>query len=236
MIKVIGRRELPIMLALALPAMSLWAFIEIADEVVEGSTAAVDRMLILALRSADLSDPIGPSWLEEMMRDFTALGGVGVLALITVAAIGYLLILGKHRAALAIFIAVAGGLLLSTLAKQMFGRPRPDLVPHGSHVSSASFPSGHSMMASVVYLTLAVMLARMHDSWRMKVYLLTCAVAVTLLVGVSRVYIGVHWPTDVLGGWSFGTAWALACWFGMLLLQQRGELESAVQAESKTEA
>ena len=131
----------------------------------------------------------------------------------------------KHKAALAVLVAVGIGILLSTLVKMGFDRPRPDLVPHGSYVYTASFPSGHSMMSAVVYLTLAVMLARVRPQWRIKIYVLGVAVLVTLLVGFSRVYLGVHWPSDVLAGWSVGAAWALTCWLATLLLQRRGQIE-----------
>jgi hypothetical protein len=135
----LGVREWPLLLALLAPAAAAWAFLELADEVGEGSTEALDERLLLSLRSAvDPADPLGPPWLQEMMRDFTALGGVGVLTLITLAAAGYLLIVRKWRAALAVLVAVGGGILISQLIKAGIDRPRPDLVPHGSYVSTAS--------------------------------------------------------------------------------------------------
>lgn len=221
-------REWPLILAILAPAFVLWAFVELADEVVEGSTSAFDSAILLAFRSAgDLADPIGPEWFEETMRDFTALGGNGVLLLITLGALIYLLLIDKKRAAMVMAIAVGGGIVVSTLLKQAFDRPRPDLVPHGAEVFTASFPSGHSMMSAVVYLTLAAMLARVRPEWRVKIFVLSAALFVTLLVGVSRIYLGVHWPTDVLAGWSVGAAWALVCWVGTLLLQRRGRVEGA---------
>ncbi len=222
----LGRKEWPLVLALLLTAGALWAFLELADEVIERETDAVDRLLLLAMRSqADPTDPLGPEWIEEMMRDFTALGGVGVLTLIVIAAAGYLVMMDKRRAALAVVFAVGGGVLLSMLVKMGIDRPRPDIVPHGSYVSSASFPSGHSMMAAVVYLTLAAMIARVRPRWRTKAYILLWAVFISLLVGVSRVYLGVHWPTDVLAGWTVGSGWALLCWAVTLWLQRKGEVE-----------
>ena len=220
------RRELPLVLLLTLLAGGVWGFIELADEVIEGETHAVDTAILLALRTpGDLDDPLGPGWVEEVGRDFTALGGVAVLTLITAAACGYLLIRRRYRAALLVVAAVGGGIVLSSLLKTGFDRPRPDLVPHGSIVYTASFPSGHSMMAAVVYLTLGALLARTQPRRRLKAYILSLAVVMTVAVGVSRVYLGVHWPTDVLAGWTVGGAWALLWWVVTLWLQRRGQVE-----------
>src|SRR5690606_16164637 len=157
----LGRHELPLLLAMTALAGGTWAFLELAGEVLDGGTLDFDARLLLALRNpADLSDPLGPGWLEEMGRDFTALGGTGVLVLLGASVTGYLLLSGHHRTALFTVIALTGGWLLSSLLKLGFDRPRPDLVPHGSIVYTASFPSGHSMMAAVTYLTLAIILAR----------------------------------------------------------------------------
>ncbi len=226
-----ARLEWPFAIALFVPAAAGWVFLQLADEVLEGETHAADEAILLALRNPqDVSDPLGPLWLEEMIRDFSALGGVGVLTLLTLAVSGYLIVMGKRRAALAVLVAVGGGILLSTLAKAGFDRPRPDLVPHGSHVSTASFPSGHSMMAAVVYLTLAAMLVRIQPNWRGKGYILASAVIVVVLVGGSRVYLGVHWPTDVLAGWAAGACWAIGCWLVTLRLQRTGVVESEGEA------
>jgi undecaprenyl-diphosphatase len=220
--------ELTVLVLLALAAAGLWAFVAIADEVVEGETISFDRALLVALRNpSDLSDPIGPPWVEELFRDFTALGGVGVLAFLTFAVIGFLLLERRKRAALLILAAVGGGLLLSTLLKEVFSRPRPDLVPHGSYVYTASFPSGHSMMSAATYLTLGALLARVQPRRRLKIYILCVAILLTLVVGFSRVYLGVHWPTDVLAGWSVGAVWALLCWLVARWMQRRGQLEQA---------
>ena len=225
-IRHVGRVERSILTIGLLLASFVWGFVELAAEVVEGGTEALDRTMLLALRNPDdRLQPRGPAWLEEMMRDFTALGGVGILTLLTAMAAGYLLLTGKKRAALDVVLSIAGGIVLSSLIKAGFDRPRPDLVPHGSHVYTASFPSGHSMMAAVVYLTLGALFARLRASVRVKVFVLSFSVLLTLLVGVSRVYLGVHWPTDVLGGWAMGAAWALLCWLVTLWLQSRGEVE-----------
>jgi undecaprenyl-diphosphatase len=131
----------------------------------------------------------------------------------------------KAHAALFVVAAVGGGMLLSTLLKMGFDRPRPDLVPHGALVYTASFPSGHATLSAVVYLTLGALLARVQPRFVLKFYLLGLAIVLTVTVGVSRVYLGVHWPTDVLAGWALGAAWALFCWAAALWLQRRGQVE-----------
>ena len=207
-------------------AAGLYAFAKLADAVVEGETRDFDELLLLSLRSpADPSDPLGPRWLEEMMRDFTALGGVGVLSAVTLAVVGFLAMTRRRHAAATVAVSVLGGLLLSHALKWGFARPRPDLVPHGQAVYTQSFPSGHAMMSAVAYLTLGALLARTQPRRRAKLYFLAVAGLLTALVGVSRVYLGVHWPTDVLAGWTVGAGWALLCWTAMLWLQRRGQVE-----------
>jgi undecaprenyl-diphosphatase len=221
------RREAALLVAIALAAGSLVLFGQLADEVIEGETHAFDEAVLLALRSAaDPSDPIGPRWLEEQVRDLTALGSLAVLGLVSLAAVGFLILQGKRRTALLVVAAVGGGMLVSTLTKLGFDRPRPDLVPHATEVYTASFPSGHAMMAAVTYLTLGALLARAQRRRRLKLYLIGLAATLTVLVGLSRVYLGVHWPTDVLAGWTLGAAWALACWAIALWLQARGGIEA----------
>ena len=232
-------RPLPeryVLILLVLVGASMWSFVEIADEVMEGDARQMDRALLLFFRNeADLSDPIGPLWLEEMMRDFTGLGGVGVLTLLTAAAVGYILLIGKTRAAVGVILSIGGGILLSSLLKYGFDRPRPDLVPHGSHVYTASFPSGHSMMSAVVYLTLGALVARVRPGVRLKIYVISLAVVLALLIGLSRVYLGVHWPTDVLAGWTMGAAWALLSWTVMLWLQRKGAVEDDLAGQRPME-
>lgn len=220
-------------LALLILAAGVLAFLGIADEMLEGDTLRFDRWLLLALRApGNPGDPLGPEWVEEMFRDFTALGGIGVLGLLLLASVGYLWLQGLRRIALFVLLAIAGGLLLSLALKSGFDRPRPDLVSHGSMIYTSSFPSGHSMLAAVVYLTGGALLAVVHTARRVRVYLIGCAVLATLLVGASRVYLGVHWPSDVLAGWAAGAAWAAACWLGAQWLQERGRIESGTPGES----
>ena len=147
----------PVMLIVVIIiAGGILGFAELAEEMVEGDTNAFDRKLIVAMRNPqDISDPLGPKWVEEMGRDFTALGGVGILTLLTLASAGFLVLDDKRRSAAFLLVAVAGGLLLSVALKSGFDRPRPDLVPHGSYVYTTSFPSGHAMMSTVTFLTLS---------------------------------------------------------------------------------
>jgi undecaprenyl-diphosphatase len=214
---------------LSLCAVSLfgWGFVKLAGEVMEGDTTKLDRAILLALRNPnDLSDPIGPTWFEEAARDITGLGGHAILSLVTLAALAYLLLARKRGAALLLVAAVGGGMLLSSLLKVGFERPRPDLVPHGMRVYTASFPSGHAMLSAVTYLTLGALLARVEARRPIKAFLLGLAIGLTVLIGLSRIYLGVHWPSDVLGGWCGGAAWASLCWFVALQLQRRGEVET----------
>lgn len=215
-----------VLLALAMIVGGTWVFIEIADEVLEGETGAFDEWLLRALRRpGDLATPLGPPWLQEIGRDATALGGLGWLLFFTLVIAGYLWLEGKHRLAWFLLAATLSGVAVSHLLKLAFARPRPSVVPHLSHVMTSSFPSGHSMLSAVVYLTLGALVAAAVPERRLKVYVLLVAVLVTLVVGASRVYLGVHYPTDVLAGWLAGLVWALVCWLAARWLQQRGKIE-----------
>jgi undecaprenyl-diphosphatase len=218
---------------LGLGSAAVWAFIEIAEGVSEGGSREFDKRLLLALRNrSDPADPIGPRWVEEMARDFTGLGGIGILGLITAASVVYLLMMRKRNAAVLVAAAVGGGLLLSALFKAGFDRPRPDLVSHLSQVYTTSFPSGHSMMSAVAYLTLGALLAQLHKGRAVQAFILAVAILITVLVGLSRVYLGVHWPTDVLAGWAAGAAWACLCWLVAQWFQKRGALERGVEVSA----
>lgn len=226
LIQHVARIEKRMLVGTILGAAALFAFAKLANEVVEGSTRGFDERLLLALRTpGNVADPVGPIWLEEMVRDVTALGSTGVLTIMVLSVTGFLAMTRKGHAALFVLGSVIGGTLISQTMKFAYARPRPDLVPHGAEVYTASFPSGHSMMAAVVYLTLGALLARTQSSRAVKTYILTVALVLTVLVGVSRVYLGVHWPTDVLAGWTLGGLWALLCWMAMVWLQARGQVE-----------
>jgi undecaprenyl-diphosphatase len=204
----------------------LYLFIKLAEEIGEGETKELDKSILLLFRDpSNLSHGIGPYWLEEAMRDLTSLGSIPILAMIALAVMGFLFINRKRHAAWMICLSVSIGMGMSSLLKWFFNRPRPDLVPHATVVYTQSFPSGHAMLSAVVYLTLGALLARTQKNVCAKLYLLSLAAALTIAVGISRIYLGVHWPTDVLGGWAIGSAWALFCWLLMLWLQNKGKVE-----------
>ena len=222
----LGTHEPVVLIGLAIVVASTWFFADLADEVLEGDTKRFDEAVLLSLRMAgDPAMPIGPAWLTEVSRDLTALGGIAVLALVIVAVTGYVWLIGKHGAMWLILASTLGGWLISSLLKYFFARPRPAVVAHLTEVNTASFPSGHSMMSAVVYLTLGALLTRLVARPLIKLYLLGIACVLTGLVGLSRVYLGVHYPTDVLAGWLAGLVWATLCWLVARWLQRRGQIE-----------
>lgn len=204
-------REARLLAPLALSAGLLAVFIGVAEDILEGESHAYDTAILLAFRTNDPAVPIGPWWLAEMVADFTALGGYAVLTLFSLIAIGYLLVLRRHASAFVVALSGVGGTALNQFLKMGFDRPRPDLVAHLTEVHSLSFPSGHAMLSAVIYLTLGVLLARSQPSKSLKAYIMVVAILLTVLVGTSRVYLGVHWPSDVLAGWCLGGAWAIFC-------------------------
>ena len=226
----IGGHELPVLIALLVSCLSVWAFVRVADAVSEGGTQQFDEWAIRSMRRADdPATPIGPRWMHEIGRDLTALGGIANLTLTVSAVLGFLWLRKMSGAAWLVLLATSSGLIVSMLLKHLFQRERPSIVPHLSIVSTSSFPSGHSMLSALVYLTLGALLARFVERRRLKAYFLLVALTLTLLVGVSRVYLGVHYPTDVLAGWSAGLAWALGCWLVAWYLQRRGAVEKTAE-------
>jgi undecaprenyl-diphosphatase len=194
----------------------------------EGDTRTLDDKILLALRKADdPSRPIGPEWVESSLLDLTAIGGPTVLGLVVVSVAGFLVLQTRYHTALVIIATAASGEVANFVMKNLFLRPRPDVVPHLREVASTSFPSGHAMESAIIYLTLGAMLMRLAERRVTKVYCIGMAVFVTLLVGISRVYLGVHYPTDVVAGWMFGFFWASVCW----IIARRFEKETGVADE-----
>ncbi|NMH60381.1 phosphatase PAP2 family protein [Alteromonas ponticola] len=189
-----------------------WGFLQLAMVIMAGETFAIDSTIMYALRSgADLSDPVGPGWLEEIMRDATALGSNWLLIAITLVVAWYLVLIDRKRMAAFLILAIISGIAVSFALKLGFSRPRPDLVPHHTRIYTSSFPSGHAMMSAVTYLTLAGLLAQIQSRRVIKALVFFVAIFTMVLVGASRVYLGVHWPSDVVAGWCAGAFWAMMC-------------------------
>jgi undecaprenyl-diphosphatase len=213
------------LLLLSAIAGLLFIFGVIAQNVTEGRSFAFDRRILLALRDPiDPSAPVGPVWVHEMARDLTSLGSIIVLSILTLAVSGYLFLARKSAAAWLMIVAVFGGIGLNDLLKFAFARPRPDLVYQAVRVFTSSFPSGHAELSAIAYLTMAALLAQTQSSFKIGFYLIAVAALLTILIGISRVYLGVHYPSDVLGGWCIGTAWALACWALLTSIQGRDQV------------
>jgi undecaprenyl-diphosphatase len=215
--ELLRRIELRLLLGCLAITIAIAGFAALAAEALEGEIGAVDRVLLLAFRTpGDLATAIGPRWVQESARDITALGGFTVLTLGSILATVLLLMHGRRLQAMVF----AGAVVLAQGAceglKHLIDRPRPILVPHFDLVYSASFPSGHAVMTPVVYLTLAAVLAAGSDRAPVKVLLIGSAALLVVAVGITRVYLGVHWPTDVLAGWALGSAIALAASYALL--------------------
>jgi undecaprenyl-diphosphatase len=211
----------------------LLAFVTLAGKVMDGDTQAFDTKILRALRDpSDPSRPIGPAWMEGMLIDLTALGGSTILWMLILAVAGFLVLQTRYRTAIVVLITSGSGELLNFAMKHAFNRPRPTVVPHLRMVYTTSFPSGHAMESAIVYLTLAAILMRAADTTATKIYILSIAALLTTLTGVSRVFLGVHYPTDVIGGWIVGFIWASVCW----VAAQHLEGTARIQAEKTKSA
>jgi undecaprenyl-diphosphatase len=220
------RRELELLVGCILGLLLLVTVIKLAGAVIEGETLEFDKRILMGLRDpADPARPIGPWWLVSGALDITALGSGTVLGLVVFAVAGFLVLHGEWRNGLFVTVASLGGWFLNSALKQAFQRARPTVVPHLREVATMSFPSGHALISAVVYLTLGTLLMRIAKTPLARLYCMTLAMLVTFLTGVSRVYLGVHYPTDVLAGWLIGFLWALLCWIVERALERQGALK-----------
>jgi undecaprenyl-diphosphatase len=220
------RQELSILVGAILILALIWIFATLAGEVMEGDTRQFDEWVLGALRQrADPGLLRGPKWLASGAQDLTALGSPAVLGLTVLAVTGYLFLHGLYRNGMFIFVASVGGWVLNWLLKAVFARSRPDIVPHLREVMSSSFPSGHALTSAAVYLTLGALLMRIAEGRLAKYYCIAIAMLLTVLVGSSRVFLGVHYPTDVVAGWLIGMSWALLCWVVERTLERRAGLK-----------
>jgi len=219
--------EAGLLAAIAIISGLILTFLRLADAVQEGGTAAFDQAILLMFRTpGDVNQVIGPLWVQEMVRDVTSLGSFALLGLIVAGVCIYLLLARMRAAALLVIVSVLSGTLLSTVLKMGYDRPRPDLATM-SHQFTSSFPSGHAMLSAVTFLTIGALLARLAPTRALQIYAISAALFLTLIVGVSRLYMGVHYASDVLAGWSLGAAWALLCSAVALMLERRGTIQKA---------
>lgn len=221
----LGSHDTGLLLALVAIAAGVWAFAALATKVDEGHTRGFDRRILLSMRRPGDLAPLGPPALVEAARDVTALGGVVVLGILSTGVAVFFVLDGKSHLAGFLAVSIASGEGLSVLLKDFFDRPRPEIVPHAAYASSSSFPSGHSMMSALTYLTLGAMLATYHKRRRLKAFFLLTAALLVFMIGLTRVYLGVHWPTDVLAGWTAGGVWALLTLLAAKWLQSRRAIE-----------
>ncbi len=209
-----GLTEIKVLLLFFIILGGILIFAIIANQVEIGGTQKFDDWILTSLRKTNqLGKPIGPGWLQLVMRDITAMGGATVVTLITLIVSIFLLLKKKYFTLLLVILATVGGAILGLVLKEIFARQRPDIAFRLMKENSLSFPSGHSMMSAIVYLSLGALLARMEDERIIKVYIISVAMFLSLIIGLSRIYLGVHYPTDVLAGWVIGTVWASFCWF-----------------------
>jgi undecaprenyl-diphosphatase len=231
----LGDLEPRLLLSVVAIALGLWLFLTLGNLATASSTNAWDQEIILLMRTpGDLGNPVGPVWLEGAVRDVTALGSTVIVLLISLGLVGFLLLHGDRRTAILLVAAVLGAYVLNLLFKAVYARPRPDIVPALSAAYNASFPSGHSMISAAMYPTIGALLAQLQTRRRTRVYFIFLGLFVTLIVGLSRIYLGVHWPSDVLAGWIAGGIWALLVWSVAYHMPQRSD--TTAKSDKRQEA
>jgi undecaprenyl-diphosphatase len=207
------RAEAVLIAALGLLTFLISTFADIVEDLGEHPDHAFDQSVLESLRVAgDPNNPIGPKWFEIAAADLTALGSVAVLVVIVLVVSGFLMLRRRPLAVVLLITAGLGGLAMSQTLKLVFGRERPPVEFRAVEAVNASFPSGHAMLSAVIYLSLGAIMAKAMRRRREKFYVMAVALLLTLVVGLSRIYLGVHWATDVFGGWCVGGAWAVTCW------------------------
>lgn len=207
-------------------SISCVGLLALVDGVTDGWISSLDADLLLAFRAEGApDDPIGPGWFEELVRDLTALGGLGLTAIALTVTWLADLVRRRPRAAWFHLVAVLLGVGLVFWLKDVYDRPRPSLVPHEALVLTHSFPSGHAATAALAHLSIGTAVARGCRTEGMARLAIGTAVVLALLVGISRVYLGVHWPSDVVAGWLIGASWAFGIWSIEGFLRRRGLVE-----------
>lgn len=222
----IARTEIAAVGAFFIVVLGVAFFVELADDMTEGDGRAFDQAVLHWMQPV-AGQPRGPWWLHEAATDITSLGGVAVLTLFALIAVAFLLIQKKRLSALLLVVGLAGGVALSEGLKAVFERERPPVAYQAVETLNASFPSGHALLSTVFYLSLGVMLTRAFPQRRLKAFVLGAALVIAMLIGLTRVYLGAHWASDVLAGWSVGAAWAMALWLAAYAVARRQKVHLA---------
>ncbi|CAN5228970.1 phosphatase PAP2 family protein [soil metagenome] len=203
------RPEILLALAFGIAASVTLAVLKFASEVMEGDTAALDGKILVILRQATQGDTPLRDALRAMMLDLTALGDVATLTIVVLLAAGFLIAARRGSTAVFFLVEVMAGSALVNAMKALVDRGRPDVVEHLGSFQTASFPSGHAAQSAIVYLSLAILVVRVVPGRAARIYVIVAAGLLTVAIGLSRLYLGVHWPSDVLAGWAIGSGWAL---------------------------
>jgi undecaprenyl-diphosphatase len=206
---------------LGILVVAAWLFLFIAHEVSDGDHLPVEKAIMRAMHRLDPVSLPGSTWLNDVARDITGLGSMVVLSTFTLLVTGFLALSRRFGAALFLITAALGSQVLNAVLKAAYGRERPDPTFRWIEIDSLSFPSGHATASAVVYLTIAVLLSRISEKREHRAYVFAAALFLSFLVGLSRVYLGVHYPTDVLAGWALGVIWAELCWFAARAVGRR---------------
>ena len=211
----------PLLMGLLSLLLTLF-FVHLSSEIVEGDTLSADQHVLRIAQQLRITYP----WVVGLMRDLSGLGSTVVLTLLTVTTVGYLALVSERKSAIFVAVSVITGSALNSTFKLAFGRLRPDPAFSDFVVSGLSFPSGHASMSAIVFLTLGVLVASTRERLSERTYILTISTILVFLVGVSRIVLGLHWMSDVLGGWAFGAAWAI----GWLILSSRTMAQESDQS------
>ena len=214
--------EVSFLFLLLIMVLALFVFIELGNAVSAGETRVIDKSILYLMRDgSEIHKPIGPERLQYIVRDITALGSSTILTIITLFVVLFLYLKNEKKSIVYVLFATVGGGILVQVLKIFFSRERPEIVTHLASEVTMSFPSGHSAMSTVVYLSLAVLISRIEKKHSTRIFLIAAALIISVIVGISRVYLGVHYPTDVLAGWAIGLFWALLCWFIASALEKK---------------
>jgi undecaprenyl-diphosphatase len=204
---------------LVLSLIALWALSNLTEEVIEGDTVRIDEGVLNWLNGH--ATPA----LDQAALEITALGNTLVILVLVATAVALLVLLQQRAYALLLTLAVAGVAVITPFLKAIFDRPRPQLFEWRVHyqLTSAAYPSGHATMSMVTFLTIAYIIYRLSRVKPPAAF----AAFIVILIGVSRLNLGVHYPSDVLAGYVVGFVWAVFCALAIEIVARRNQLRAA---------